>query len=237
MFATSSSISRRCSQPFTLMKMPESAGNAAACTREESRRRDGPRSRHKGGGDEIRHLLRAAAATPVGAERRIAPLPECARPGRIGRRLGYDFPWEVEHHFLEEYSHSPAPEVFPGAASQRTGQIRLAHGIIQLTTSYPARVAERIAVLDLLSRDRVEFGMGESASVTELEPFGRGFAEKRAVWEESVRATIPMFADGGYEYHGPYFDFPLPTSCPSRCRSRICRCGARARSWRPSRWP
>src|SRR5579875_3957186 len=61
----------------------------------------------------------------------------------LADRLGYDFAWEVEHHFLEEYSHSPAPEVFLGAASQRTKQIRLAHGIMQLTTSPPARVAGR----------------------------------------------------------------------------------------------
>ncbi len=51
----------------------------------------------------------------------------------LADRLGYDFAWEVEHHFLEEYSHSPAPEVFLAAASQRTRQIRLAHGIMQLT--------------------------------------------------------------------------------------------------------
>src|ERR1700704_4588954 len=49
--------------------------------------------------------------------------------------LGYDYAWEVEHHFLEEYSHSSAPEVFLGAASQRTSSIRLGHGIIQLTTN------------------------------------------------------------------------------------------------------
>ncbi|MGA8382897.1 MAG: LLM class flavin-dependent oxidoreductase, partial [Stellaceae bacterium] len=86
----------------------------------------------------------------------------------LADQLGYDYAWEVEHHFLEEYSHSPAPEVFLGAASQRTKQIRLAHGIMQLTTSHPARVAERIAALDLVSRGRVDFGMGESASSTEL---------------------------------------------------------------------
>src|SRR5260221_10755749 len=89
----------------------------------------------------------------------------------LADRLGYDFAWEVEHHFLEEYSHSPAPEVFLGAASQRTKRIRLGHGIFQLTTNHPAKVAEKIAALDLLSDGRVEFGMGESASITELEPF------------------------------------------------------------------
>src|SRR5215472_7162632 len=47
----------------------------------------------------------------------------------LADQLGYDYAWEVEHHFLEEYSHSPAPEVFLGAASQRTKNIRLGHGI------------------------------------------------------------------------------------------------------------
>src|SRR5438132_3240305 len=110
-------------------------------------------------------------------------------------RLGYDYAWEVEHHFLEEYSHSPVPEAFLGAASQRTKNIRLGHGIIQLTTSHPARVAERVAVLDLLSHGRVEFGIGESASITELEPFGRTMEDKRAVWEDALRAVLPMFME------------------------------------------
>src|SRR5256885_306396 len=111
----------------------------------------------------------------------------------LADRLGYDYAWEVEHHFLEEYSHSPAPEVFLAAASQRTKRIRLAHGIMQLTTTHPARCAERIAALDLVSNGRVEFGTGESASTTELEPFGVAFEEKRAIWEEGIRAGIPFF--------------------------------------------
>jgi hypothetical protein len=45
----------------------------------------------------------------------------------LADRIGIDYLWEVEHHFLEEYSHSSAPEVFLAAASQRTRQIRLAH--------------------------------------------------------------------------------------------------------------
>jgi len=100
-------------------------------------------------------------------------------------RLGYDYAWEVEHHFLEEYSHSSAPEVFLAAASQRTKQIRLGHSIFQLTTNHPAKVAEKVAVLDLLSNGRVELGMGESASLTELDPFGVRFSEKRAIWEDA----------------------------------------------------
>ncbi len=132
----------------------------------------------------------------------------------LADRLGYDYAWEVEHHFLEEYSHSSAPEVFLAAASQRTKQIRLAHGVIQLTTNHPARVAERVSTLDLLSHGRVEFGIGEGSSITELHPFGRRFRDKRAVWEDAVKALIPMFTSEAWEYHGEYFDFPLRNVLP-----------------------
>ena len=132
----------------------------------------------------------------------------------LADQLGFDYAWEVEHHFLEEYSHSSAPEVFLAAASQRTKNIRLGHGIVQLTTNHPARVAERVATLDLLSHGRVEFGIGEGSSVTELHPFDRRFRDKRAVWEDAVRCILPMFQKEGWEYHGEYFDFPLRNVLP-----------------------
>ncbi|MBN9085690.1 MAG: LLM class flavin-dependent oxidoreductase [Reyranella sp.] len=132
----------------------------------------------------------------------------------IADRCGYDHAWQVEHHFLEEYSHSPVPESFLAAASQRTKQIRLGHGIMQLTTNHPARVAEKIATLDLLSNGRCEFGMGESASITELEPFGVDMENKREIFEEAVRAIMPMFKDGPSEHKGKYFNMPLRQVVP-----------------------
>jgi alkanesulfonate monooxygenase SsuD/methylene tetrahydromethanopterin reductase-like flavin-dependent oxidoreductase (luciferase family) len=132
----------------------------------------------------------------------------------LADRLGYDHAWVVEHHFLEEYSHSSAPEVFLAAASQRTSRIRLGHGILQLTTTHPAKVVEKVSALDLLSDGRVEFGMGESASITELHPFGVRFRDKRELWEDAVRCAIPMFGEGGVEYQGTHFDFPLRNVLP-----------------------
>jgi len=132
----------------------------------------------------------------------------------LADNLGYDYAWEVEHHFLEEYSHSSAPEVFLSAASQRTRNIRLGHGIFQLTTNHPAKVAEKISALDLVSNGRVELGMGESASNTELHPFNVRFRDKREIFEDAVKALIPMFGEGGVEYHGKYFDFPLRNVLP-----------------------
>src|ERR1700674_5220585 len=112
--------------------------------------------------------------TPNG-EDEIDVVQESLAQIELADKLGFDSWWQVEHHFLEEYSHSSAPEVFLSAASQRTKNIRLAHGIMQLTTTHPARCAERIAALDLVSNGRVEFGTGESASITELQPFGVAF--------------------------------------------------------------
>ena len=132
----------------------------------------------------------------------------------LADELGFDYAWEVEHHFLEEYSHSSAPEVFLAAASQRTKNIRLGHGIIQLTTNHPARVAERVATLDLVSDGRVELGLGEGASVTELHPFNLRFRDKRDVWEDAVRCMLPMFWNHGWEYDGEYFKFPKRAVVP-----------------------
>ena len=115
----------------------------------------------------------------------------------LADRLGIDYVWEVEHHFLEEYSHSSAPEVFLAAASQRTNRIRLGHGIVQLPQSFnhSARVAERIATLDLLSDGRVDFGTGESSSDAELGGFEVDRDTKREQWDEALDAVTRMFVE------------------------------------------
>ena len=112
----------------------------------------------------------------------------------LADKLGIDYVWEVEHHFLEEYSHSSAPEVFLGAVSQRTKRIRLGHGIVQTPPpfNHPARVAERIAMLDLVSNGRADFGSGESSSEAELGGFQIDPLEKRAMWEEGPARRDPV---------------------------------------------
>jgi luciferase family oxidoreductase group 1 len=132
----------------------------------------------------------------------------------LADKLGYDYAWEVEHHFLEEYSHSSAPEVFLGAASQRTKRIRLGHGVVQLTTNQPHRVAERVATLDLLSGGRVDLGMGEAAGPAELHPFNIRVRDKRERWEEAVKAIVPMFTKESWEFHGQYYDFEARNVIP-----------------------
>jgi len=125
--------------------------------------------------------------------------------------LGFDYVWEVEHHFLEEYSHSSAPEVFLGACSQRTTRIRLGHGIVALPVAYnhTARVAERIATLDLVSDGRVDLGTGETSSEAELGGFGIARATKRDQWAEALDAVTRMMVETPFAgYDGRYLKMP-----------------------------
>jgi len=135
----------------------------------------------------------------------------------LADRLGIDYAWEVEHHFLEEYSHSSAPEVFLAACSQRTKQIRLAHGIVLMPPAYnhPARVAERIATLDLVSSGRVDWGTGESASAAELGGFGVAPLDRQNMWQEATREAANMLVMDPYPgYQGQYFAMPCRNVVP-----------------------
>jgi alkanesulfonate monooxygenase SsuD/methylene tetrahydromethanopterin reductase-like flavin-dependent oxidoreductase (luciferase family) len=129
----------------------------------------------------------------------------------LADRVGIEYCWEVEHHFLEEYSHSSAPEVFLAAASQRTKDIRLGHGIIQTAPGYnhPVRTAERVATLDLVSGGRVDFGSGESSSEAELRGFAIDPVEKRDQWLEGLQVAIRAMTETPFTgYEGEFVSVP-----------------------------
>ena len=135
----------------------------------------------------------------------------------LADRLGIDYVWEVEHHFLEEYSHSSAPEVFLAACSQRTSRIRLGHGIVALPPGYnhPARVAERIATLDLVSDGRVDFGTGETSSEAELGGFNVDRSLKRAQWTEALDVVTRLMVESPFAgYDGEYVQMPVRNVVP-----------------------
>ena len=129
----------------------------------------------------------------------------------LADKLGFHAVWMTEHHFLEEYCHASAPEVFLAAASQRTRRIRLGHGIVQLVPqiNHPARVAERAAVLDLLSDGRVELGTGEGSSASELDGFGVDPGKKRQMWHEAMNVLVRCLVDEPFTgFSGEFVSMP-----------------------------
>src|SRR5712672_3072713 len=144
-------------------------------------------------------------------------LQECLDEVEAADQAGFSTVWLTEHHFLEEYCHSTAPEIFLAAASQRTKDIRLGFGIMHLppAVNHPARVAERVSTLDLISNGRVEFGTGESSSVGELGGFGIDPADKRTMWEEALEVSIRCMIEEPFTgFTGQHIDVPRRTVMP-----------------------
>ena len=115
---------------------------------------------------------------PWGEESELRLYQQALDQIELADRLGIDYVWEVEHHFLEEYSHSSAPEVFLAACSQRTRNIRLGHGITLMPPNTTTRRASPSA-----SRRSIWYPM--AASNGEL-----ANRQQRSRW--AALASIPM---------------------------------------------
>ncbi|MBV9660545.1 MAG: LLM class flavin-dependent oxidoreductase [Acidimicrobiales bacterium] len=130
---------------------------------------------------------------------------------QLADRVGFHAVWLTEHHFLEEYCHSSAPEIFLAALAATTSRLRLGHGIVHLPPpiNHPARTAERIATLDVISGGRVELGTGESSSVAELDGFRADPGKKRQMWDEAMQVLIGCLADTPFHgFQGEHVDMP-----------------------------
>ncbi len=128
----------------------------------------------------------------------------------LADRVGFDYVWEVEHHFLEEYSHSPAPEVFYGAVSQRTRNIRIGHGVrlLPFRFNHPIKVAEQAAVLDIMSNGRVDVGTGRSTTAQELDGFGVDYEKTRDEVKEALEIIVKAWTEDILEYNGTLIQVP-----------------------------
>lgn len=154
---------------------------------------------------------------PWAAESEHQLLKNALEQVELSDRGGYDYIWATEHHFLEEYAHSSAPEVFLAACTQRTRNVRIGHGIVQMPPyiNHPARVAERVATLDLISDGRVEYGIGAGATETELGGFGVPQAEKKEMMLEGLRAVVRMFVEDPFHgFEGKYVTVPARNVVP-----------------------
>lgn len=139
----------------------------------------------------------------------------------LADKLDFGVAWLTEHHFMPEYSHSAAPDVFLAAAAQRTTRLRLGHAVIALPYHHPLQVAERAATLDILSGGRLEIGLGRGFSPKEYATFGIRSDDSRARVDEGLQILRLALTDSGpISFHGQHFDFadimvrPRPLQAP-----------------------
>lgn len=128
---------------------------------------------------------------------------------KLADKMGFHTIWAVEHHFREGRSHCPAPEVLLGALSQVTERIRLGFGVT-LTPfgfTHPARIAEKVATLDILSNGRAEWGTGRSTPM-EQTAFGVDREKSRDHWKEAIEIVCGMWREEYFSWDSPTFQFP-----------------------------
>jgi len=130
--------------------------------------------------------------------------------GIAADRAGFDTFWAPEHHCLEEYSHNSSSHLSCLAVGVQTKRIRVVTGIFNLCPpiNHPIRVAEQIAMIDILTNGRVELGTGRGSGSTEVNSFGVAADETRAMWEEAIRAIPKMWTQDLFSWDGKYFTVP-----------------------------
>ena len=148
----------------------------------------------------------------------------------LADRVGFDYVWFVEHHFLTTFSGSSAPEVIISALARMTKRIRLGFGVVILPNHHPVQVAERVAMVDHVSGGRVEFGVGRSSP---YEQMGLGIdpRDTRDIMEESIKIVPKIWqTEGNFSWEGKFFNIPERQVLPKPFSGPTHRCGWPARS-------
>ncbi len=122
--------------------------------------------------------------------------------------MGFSSVWFSEHHFRPVWSHNSAPDLTLAAISQRTSRIRLGVGVVLAPIHHPLHVAARMATLDILSRGRVDVGLGRTGYPYQLTPYGSDLRDTRGMWQEFAELLPRIWTEPEISYNGAYFQIP-----------------------------
>jgi alkanesulfonate monooxygenase SsuD/methylene tetrahydromethanopterin reductase-like flavin-dependent oxidoreductase (luciferase family) len=151
----------------------------------------------------------------------VAVVQEHFQLGDLVEPLGFDSLWALEHHFTG-YAMSPAPTQLLAYFAGRTKRIQLGTAVIVLPWHDPVRVAEQIALLDIMCGGRCLFGFGRGAASTEYEGFRIPMGEARPRFAEAAEIVVKALANESFEHDGQFFKIPRmsirprPMSNPER---------------------
>lgn len=119
-------------------------------------------------------------------------------------RSGYDAVWITEHHF-NDYSVCPSIPVMGAFAAARTKRLHIATGVTLAAFYHPLRLAEEVALLDILSGGRVYWGAGRGFDPKEFRTFGMTEEESYPRFREAVDIVMSAWRNQRLTYHGKYF--------------------------------
>jgi len=141
--------------------------------------------------------------------------------GDLAEPLGFDSLFALEHHFTG-YSMSPSPLQMLSYYAGRTSRITLGTCVIVLPWHDPIRVAEQIALLDVMSGGRTLMGFGRGAASVEYEGFRIPMDEARPRFVESAQLIVKALSNERFDWQGEFYQIPemsirpRPISHPER---------------------
>src|SRR5437764_6886491 len=141
--------------------------------------------------------------------------------GDLAEPLGFDSLFALEHHFTG-YAMSPAPTQLLAYYAGRTRRIHLGTAVIVLPWHDPVRVAEQIALLDIMCGGRCLFGFGRGAASVEYEGFRVPMEEARPRFVEAAQIVVKALTNDSFDHEGEFFRIPRtairprPVSHPER---------------------
>ena len=127
--------------------------------------------------------------------------------GDLAEPLGFDSLFALEHHFTG-YAMSPAPTQLLAYFAGRTKRLLLGTAVIVLPWHDPIRVAEQIALLDILCGGRCLFGFGRGAASVEYAGFRVPMEEARPRFAEAAQLIRKALAEPEFEWQGEFFQIP-----------------------------
>jgi len=142
-----------------------------------------------------------------------AVLAEHMALGDLAEPLGFDSLFALEHHFTG-YAMSPSPTQLLSYYAGRTRRITLGTAVIVLPWHDPVRVAEEIALLDVLSGGRCLFGFGRGAASAEYAGFRVPMEEARARFVEAARIVVKALTEPSFDWDGEFFHIPRTSIRP-----------------------
>lgn len=129
--------------------------------------------------------------------------------------LGFSDVWLTEHYFTGESVYNDAL-LFAAALTMRTTRIRIGFAVLQMPFHHPVRLAVQLALLDNLSKGRIDVGIGKGSVYNEYEFVGHGLrsGDSRARMAEAMEVLERAWRESPLIYEGTYFNLRVPEVRP-----------------------
>jgi alkanesulfonate monooxygenase SsuD/methylene tetrahydromethanopterin reductase-like flavin-dependent oxidoreductase (luciferase family) len=155
-------------------------------------------------------IIYEAQMVDTSRESELQTFRETVEQALHAEEMGFDCIWAVEHTSLTQYAHMSVPETFLAFLAGKTKRIHIGHGVVCLPfrQNHPIKVAERIAMLDILSEGRLHFGVGKGGTQQEIGAFGTPPDMLQREVDESMYMIPHMWKDGDFQYKSDLITIP-----------------------------